>query len=154
MNNWRYKLFQFMQGRYGMDELGRFLLIFTVIIVLASNFRFLHILYLPGLLLLAYTYFRIMSRNIYKRQQENQKYMALRSKFSVGKNRKNNMRQGTWAGGSGQNAGYGYANTANSAHSYNFYRCRNCGQTVRVPKGKGTVKITCPGCGNSFIDRT
>ena len=76
MNNWRYKLFQFMQGRYGMDELGRFLLILTMIIVLASNFRFLHILYLPGLLLLAYTYFRIMSRNIYKRQQENQKYMT------------------------------------------------------------------------------
>lgn len=154
MNNWRYKLFQFMQGRYGMDELGRFLLILAAIIVLASNFRFLHILYLPGLLLLAYTYFRIMSRNIYKRQQENQKYVALKSRFSMGKSRKTNMQQGPWTGSTGQNTGYGYANTANSSHSYNFYRCKNCGQTVRVPKGKGTVKITCPGCGNSFIDRT
>lgn len=154
MNNWRYKLFQFMQGRYGMDELGRFLLILAAIIVLASNFRFLHILYLPGLLLLAYTYFRIMSRNIYKRQQENQKYMALKSRFSMGKSRKTNMQQGPWTGSAGQNTGYGYANTENSSHSYNFYRCKNCGQTVRVPKGKGTVKITCPGCGNSFIDRT
>ncbi|MCI8647606.1 MAG: hypothetical protein HFE76_12635 [Firmicutes bacterium] len=164
MNNWRYKLFQFMQGRYGMDDLGRFLLILTMIIILASNFRFLHILYLPGVLLLAYTYFRIMSRNIYKRQQENQKYMALKYKFSSRRGSKTNMQQGSWSGrtnpGSGNaNAGYGNPNTEykdaqNSSLSYNFYRCRNCGQTVRVPKGKGTLKITCPSCGNSFIDRT
>ena len=42
MNNWRYRLFQFMQGRYGMDEFGRFLLIVTVIVILLSNFRHLH----------------------------------------------------------------------------------------------------------------
>lgn len=145
MNNWRYKLFQFMQGRYGMDDLGRFLLILTMVIILASNFRFLHILYLPGLLLLAYTYFRIMSRNIYKRQQENQKYMALKCKFSSGRSRTAHMQQKSTGG---------YGGAQNSSLSYNFYRCKNCGQTVRVPKGKGTIKITCPSCGNSFIDRT
>ena len=64
MNNWRYRLFQFMQGRYGMDEFGRFLLIVTEIVILLSNFRHLHFLYLAGLLLLVYTYFRIMSRTI------------------------------------------------------------------------------------------
>ena len=41
MNNWRYRLFQFMQGRYGMDEFGRFLLIVTVIVILLSNFHYL-----------------------------------------------------------------------------------------------------------------
>lgn len=139
MNNWRYRLFQFMQGRYGMDQLGKFLLIASMVLILISNFRYLHILYLPGILLLAYTYFRIMSRNIFKRQRENQKYLALRQRFS----RKKSTVQ-TGAGFQG----------ANENLQYNFYRCRNCGQTVRVPKGKGTLKITCPSCGNSFIDRT
>lgn len=152
MNNWRYKLFQFMQGRYGMDDFGRFLLILSMIAILASNFWFLRILYLPGLLLLAWAYFRIMSRNIYKRQQENQKYMALKYKFFPGGGGKAGMQQRSWGAGTTHNTGYSSA--ANSNLSYNFYRCKNCGQTVRVPKGKGTLKITCPNCGNSFIDRT
>ena len=82
MNNWRYKLFQFMQGRHGMDEFGCFLLIVTMIVILLSNFRYLHFLYLAGLLLLVYTYFRIMSRNIFKRQRENQKYLSIKSRFT------------------------------------------------------------------------
>lgn len=150
MNNWRYKLFQFMQGRYGMDELGRFLLIVSMIAILLSNFRHLHILYLPGLLILAYTYFRIMSRNPFKRQQENQKYIAFRQHFSRRKST-----AGTTSGWRSKKTGTWQADAgAQDASQYNFYRCRNCGQTVRVPKGKGTLKITCPSCGNSFIDRT
>lgn len=140
-------MFQFMQGRYGMDELGRFLLIVTVIVILLSNFRFLHILYPAGLLLLVYTYFRIMSRNLLKRQQENQKYMALRSKFRANGNpsganpfRRRAKKSGGWGAG--------------DPSQYNFYRCRNCGQVIRAPKGKGTLKITCPKCGNSFIDQS
>lgn len=143
MNNWKYRLFQFMQGRYGIDELGRFLLILSMIVVLLSNFRHLHILYLPGILLLAYTYFRVVSRNIFKRQQENQKFLRIKGRFS----RENSVGSG-WKSRKRKNT------SENDGSQYNFYRCRNCGQTVRVPKGKGTVKITCPGCGNSFIDRT
>ena len=148
MNNWRYRLFQFMQGRYGLDEFGRFLLIVTVIVILLSNFRHLHFLYLAGLLLLVYTYFRIMSRNIFKRQRENQKYLSIKNRFTrkggqqsnVSSFRRRDKKSGKW--GSNENS------------QYNFYRCRNCGQVIRVPKGKGTLKITCPKCGNSFIDQT
>ena len=158
MNNWRYKLFQFMQGRYGMDAFGKFLLIASLVLVLVSNARYLHILYLPGILLLAYTYFRLMSRNIFKRQQENQKYLALRQRFSRNRSRApGGAFQGKSSGSrwrrNTEPAGDGFAGASENLQ-YNFYRCRSCGQTVRVPKGKGTLKITCPNCGNSFIDRT
>jgi len=37
---------------------------------------------------------------------------------------------------------------------YRYYTCKNCGQKVRVPSGKGTIEITCPKCGNRFDKRT
>lgn len=153
MNNWKYKLYQFMQGRYGFDEFGKFLIILSMIIVLASNFIRFRLVYLVGIALLIYAYFRIMSRNIYKRQQENQRYFAFRSKFS---RKKSGGTVNSWRpGGFGKNGGSSAGSANASANSqYSFYRCRSCGQTVRVPKGKGTIKITCPNCGNSFIDRT
>lgn len=139
-----------MQGRYGFDAFGQFLIIASAVIILLSNFIHLRFVYLAGLALLIYAYFRIVSRNIYKRQKENQKYLAIRAKFSRKKSggSVNNWQQG--------NTGYGQgaAGGRNENAQYNFYRCRNCGQTVRVPKGKGTIKITCPSCGNSFVDRT
>lgn len=148
MNNWKYKLYQLMQGRYGIDSFGRFLLIGAMVVILLSNFHFLHRFYLLGLLLMVYAYFRIMSRNIFKRQQENQKYMALKQKF-MGNRNKGAMNN--WNCGPNGTGGPGMAN---SSLAYHFYRCKNCGQTVRVPKGKGMLKITCPNCGNSFIERT
>lgn len=148
MNNWKYKFYQLMQGRYGIDSFGRFLLIAAMVVILLSNFHFLHKFYFLGLLLLIYAYFRIMSRNIFKRQRENEKYMALRQKFTRNRN------HGTMSNWNRGPNGAGGPDMANSSLAYSFYRCQNCGQTVRVPKGKGTLKITCPNCGNSFIQRT
>lgn len=146
MNNWRYKLFQFMQGRYGFDEFGRFLIIASMIVILLSNFIRFRFIYLVGIALLVYTYFRIMSRNIQKRQQENFKFLNLKSKFT---RNKNNSSVKNWNRGANNGP-----DIKNNNLQYNFYRCRNCGQTIRVPKGRGTLKITCPNCGNSFIDQT
>lgn len=38
--------------------------------------------------------------------------------------------------------------------SHCYFRCPNCGQTVRVPKGKGKISIRCPKCGESFVKKT
>ena len=86
MNNWRAKLYQFMQGRYGFDAFGQFLIIASMVVILLSNLIRFRFVYLAGIALLIYAYFRIISRNIYKRQRENQKYLALRAKFSRKKN--------------------------------------------------------------------
>ena len=34
------------------------------------------------------------------------------------------------------------------------FKCPNCGQKCRVPKGKGMIAITCPRCGQDFIKKT
>lgn len=38
--------------------------------------------------------------------------------------------------------------------NHRYYTCPRCRQTVRVPKGKGKIAITCPKCAERFIKKT
>ena len=74
------KFIRFMQGRYGIDQLSKFLLIVGLVIVLISAFLGDHpaalILYLIGWAFVIYCYFRVFSRNVSKRYAENQAFLA------------------------------------------------------------------------------
>jgi len=37
---------------------------------------------------------------------------------------------------------------------HRYYDCPGCGQTVRVPRGKGKINIRCPRCGEHFEKKT
>lgn len=37
---------------------------------------------------------------------------------------------------------------------HRYYECPKCRQTVRVPRGKGKISITCPKCREKFIRKT
>ncbi len=37
---------------------------------------------------------------------------------------------------------------------HRYFRCPDCRQTVRVPRGKGKISIRCPKCGRQFIEKT
>jgi ribosomal protein S27E len=34
--------------------------------------------------------------------------------------------------------------------SYKVFKCKNCGQKLRVPRGKGNLKVTCRNCKTVF----
>ena len=74
------KFLRFMQGRYGVDQFSKGLLIAGLVVVLLSSFfaggRAGSLFYLLGWVLIIYCYFRIFSKNISKRYAENQKYLA------------------------------------------------------------------------------
>lgn len=128
MSKWKLKLAQFMQGRRGADELSRMLSIVTVVLlVLSMLIPTGGILYILALALLIYTYFRMFSKNIPKRYEENQKYVNFRYKMVC-----------RW----------------NERKNYRHFKCAQCGQVVRVPRGKGKICITCPKCRNEFIKKT
>ena len=123
-------LYRFMAGRYGTDSLNNFLL-FAAIAVMLINMLTLRNPFLNLLAdaLIFLSLFRTLSRNIWKRQKENIKYMELirpvRSRFSLIK----------------KNAG-------DKEHKY--FSCPHCHQTVRVPRGHGKIEITCPRCKSTF----
>ena len=37
---------------------------------------------------------------------------------------------------------------------HRYYACPKCRQTVRVPRGKGKIAITCPKCRERFVKKT
>ena len=69
-----------MQGRYGVDQLSKALLVIGLIsILLASFFRGSLVgtfFYYVGWFLIIYCYFRMFSKNVSKRYAENQAYLA------------------------------------------------------------------------------
>ena len=77
-----WKLRQFMIGRYGVDDLSRVQIIAALVLLLVSTFLRVNILYWLGLALLIYSYFRILSRNVSKRYEENQRF--LNAKYNAG----------------------------------------------------------------------
>lgn len=134
MRNWFARM---MEGRYGSDQLSRAINIVVcvlAVIALIGSSTWLSVLWYPALILLVYSYYRMLSRNIYKRQQENQWYLdktaRLRSKFRMGKDQ---FRQ---------------------RKDYKFFTCPRCNTTVRVPRGKGTINITCPKCRERFTRKS
>ncbi len=38
--------------------------------------------------------------------------------------------------------------------SHDQVKCRKCGAKLRLPSGKGTLKVTCPKCGDRFQTTT
>jgi predicted membrane protein len=128
------KLRKFMMGRYGVDQLNKFLLGTAVIIVFLSIF-FRNLLFdiLPVILLIL-CYYRIFSKNISQRYKENQKYLAVRDKLVK--------------------AVQNYRTRRIQNRNYRIYVCPTCNQKIRVPKGKGKICITCPRCKAEFIRRS
>lgn len=122
-----------MYGRRGTDEFSRFLLIVTLVfIVLSWLFQGViqSLFSLLTIVSLVYCYYRILSKDIYKRQKENawylQKKFAAEKWFRSVKDR--------WA----------------QRKDYKFFRCPSCHSLLRVPRGKGKILLTCRKCGNRF----
>ena len=82
----REKIARFMAGRNGNDQLNRFLLLVDIVLLLiAAIFKdgIGRYVYPFVFVLLAYAYFRMLSRNVYKRREENGKYIRARYKVSA-----------------------------------------------------------------------
>ena len=130
----RERMQSFMAGRYGTDQLSRLILWISLACLVVSMFIRLNVFYILGLVLLIYTYYRMFSRNVAKRYAENQKYLNWRYGFAV----RRNKRKVHWE----------------QRKIYRFYKCPQCRQKVRVPKGKGKVAITCPKCRMEFVRKS
>lgn len=131
------RIVKFMAGRYGNDQLGRALLILDVILLLLASIfsKTLGGLFTPlAVALLVFIYYRMLSKNIYKRQEENGKYLRLKYKVTA---RLNVVRE-RWV----------------QRKEYKFFTCPSCRATLRVPRGRGKIKIVCRKCGTSFVGKS
>ena len=124
------KFRRFMIGRYGADELSKFMVTVAVVLWVLNIFADSRFFYSWGMLMLILAYVRMFSKNIHKRYQENQKYLEIKSKVLAQVRReKSNMEQ---------------------RKTHHIYKCPTCKQKIRIPRGKGRICITCPKCKTEF----
>ena len=133
------KFMRFMQGRNGVDQFARFTMgvaLAAIVLTLFTGTRsgigaFLDLF---GMAAIVYTYFRIFSKNISKRYQENQKYLQMTDKLRARFQTEKRM--------------------MSQRKDYHIYSCPGCGQKIRIPRGGfKKVEIECPKCHTKFIKR-
>lgn len=127
----RNKFLRFMYGRYGVDELSRFLVLVALLIQLAS--RSLFFLILSNSILLI-TIFRTFSKDLFKRRNEG--YLYLCYKHRISSLVKNKIQQ------------------VKDYSKFKYFRCPNCRQQLRVPRHKGNITIICTKCRFRFEARS
>lgn len=123
-----------MAGRYGVDYLGRFTIIAGLIALLLTGWTRSSLLNLLAWMLIIYSYYRMFSRNIYKRTQENQWYLNKTYKIRCFFARQKNM--------------------LTQRKTHHIYKCPTCKQKIRIPRGKGKIEIRCPKCNTTFIKKS
>lgn len=123
----------FFSGRNGPDAVSVCTSFMACLLLIVSMFlprTVGNALWFLALVLLASSYFRIFSRNISRRQQENQRFLQLVAPITRRWNQIKTRRR--------------------QRNLYCFFKCPQCGTVLRVPKGKGRIRITCKSCGHVF----
>ena len=129
--NW---LRKFMNRRYGGDQLSMVLLVCAILLNFSARLIDIPLLTLLGYVPFGIAVLRILSRNTAKRSMENYKFNMLMSPvytwFKINRNRIRDVK------------------------THRYFTCRNCGQSLRVPKGKGKIVVICPKCKREFKGKT
>ena len=128
------RFYRFMAGRYGGDQLSRFLSAVSMVLILLSLLTRGSLLWLLAVAVLVLNYYRIFSRNMEKRRAENARYLQRRQAVTQAWR----DRRDRWS----------------QRRDYCFFRCPSCRAMLRVPRGKGRIRVTCRKCGNAFERRT
>lgn len=123
-----------MAGRYGADQLSIALIIVNLLISILSRVFNSKLLGIFNLLISILILYRIFSKNITKRYEENMKFL---NKWNPIKNKVSKK-----------------IKEIKGLKHYKYYKCPNCKQKLRVPRGKGKVSITCPKCKTEMIKKT
>lgn len=127
------KFQKFMKNRYGIvDNLYRFLLVLYVLLIIINAFIKSKIISILEILLIIYIFIRVFSKNVKKRQKENNDYLKIKRKIINIFKRKNIKDK-----------------------EYIYKRCHHCHKLLKlpIPISKGIKTVNCPKCKrkNKFI---
>ncbi len=130
---WYERLQRFLYGRYGTDKLNLAMLIFGLILSLIGTLVFWPVTLLADALYI-WALFRTFSRNIPARQREYAAFLRFWSPIeSWLRARKVRFSQ---------------------RKQYKYFKCPNCRQELRAPRGRGKIEVTCQKCHNVFRTKT
>ncbi len=123
---------QFMWGRSGGDQLSLFLLVISMGLTWGGQLAGVSLLTMSGYAVLVLGVFRILSKNVSTRRRENAQFLmktkSLRGSMSQFLRQMKSKKK------------------KKNASTHHIFKCAGCGKMLRVPKGKGRIRITCPVC--------
>ena len=124
------KINRFMYGRYGADPLFYALLILFLALNLLGNLFRLPVLWLLSYAPAIWALVRYYSKNIYKRREENRRFLAIgdkvKSAFRLLRDRFRDRKV------------------------CRYRKCKHCRAILRLPIRRGKHSVKCPRCGKSF----
>ena len=124
---------RFMYGRYGNDQLNLFLVVlYLALYLLFAATRFVPLYWLTVVLIIT-ALFRTLSRNLTRRREESVRFLQAIAPLV------------RW---------FRLRRTIRRDKEHRYFKCPNCGQMLRVPRGKGKITVTCRGCGASFQENS
>ena len=126
----RASLARFMSGRYGADQLSYAMVILALVMTVVGALSGLGLLTLMADALLIVMFVRMLSKDRYRRAHENQVYLE----------KTQNVRRAVTE----------WMNRVKNSKKYRYFTCPKCKSRLRVPRGVGSVTITCKSCGNKF----
>ena len=142
----RASMARFMSGRYGADQLSMAMLIAGIVLSLLTAITKLGIFNFVSILgtftgaravamvlsdaLLIVAFFRMLSKDRYRRAHENEVYLS----------KTEGARRGFTE----------WLNRVKNGKKYRYFTCPKCKRRLRVPRGVGSVTVTCKNCGAKF----
>lgn len=114
--------YKFMSRRYGADILSWFLLLLSLVLLVIVAFFDVWWLCLLPVIPAAFALYRTFSMNINARRNENQRFSGMGASMKLAKSKFRDRK------------------------THIYFECPRCGAVLRIPRGKGTVKVTCPRC--------
>ncbi len=126
------KLLKFMYGRYGVDQLYRFLFILYFLLFFINLFIKSSIITYINIIIVIFMFYRVFSKNIYKRQLENKIYLKYKNiLLKPIKKLKRNY---------------------HDRKQYVYKKCSKCKTTLRLPlpDKRGIKHVVCPECGKKI----
>lgn len=144
--NFLYRLKEYMRGRNGVDNLSIALVVVAMIISFILNLCGIRAIAWQRIIvyaILGVATFRILSRDISKRANENEKFMSIINRFR--KNKGGNYYQPYQTQ---------FTKKPKKDKNYKYFKCKNCKAQLRVPKGKGKINVTCPKCKTKFQSKS
>ncbi|MBQ4557270.1 MAG: hypothetical protein IJA60_06465 [Clostridia bacterium] len=121
---------RFMYGRYGADQLYFALIIIFFVLSVVNSFIDSIIIAVIQIAIFIWAMCRYLSKNIYKRREENRKFLGIWQKFK---------------------GFFTYARDKFRDRKVCRYRkCKHCHAALRLPIKKGKNSVKCPRCGKSF----
>lgn len=130
LHNLKYRLANFMRGRYGPDALYRALMAVMLFFLVLNLFAPTMLFYLLSVAAGFIALFRMFSKNHESRALENQRYLAFQSRMSKG-----------WLQA---------RNRFRDRKTHRYINCPACKQSLRLARKPGLNHVRCPVCKNEF----